>query len=64
MRYMYKDGFNVGHWIMQIIGNFIRLGCVLFRILTFNLVYITWDLDWTIFSLKQQDKINDWLKRY
>ena len=65
MKYLYsRDGFDLAHWVIQSIGNFVHLAERLLRILTLNLVWFDFGLDYTIWSLKATDTLRDWFIKH
>lgn len=60
MKYLYKDGFNFGHWFFQFFGNFVSLMEIICCILTLNLVWFDFPLQYTMYSLKNSDKLSEW----
>lgn len=63
MKFQYRDGFDFGHWLFQFIGNFVHLTALLLKIATFNLLWFDFELDWTIFSLKNSHKVTEWTSK-
>lgn len=63
MKYLYKDGFRFGHWLFQFIGNFVHLFAIILKFLTLNLIWFRFELHWTIFSLKNQEKVTEWFNK-
>ncbi len=63
MRYLYKDGFEIGHWIFQMVGNFVHLFACVLRILTFNLIYFDFELSWVVYTLKNSANLTRWINK-
>ena len=66
MRYIYKhdNGFNIGHYIFAWLGTFVKLFAVILKFLTLNLVWFDFELNWIVYSLENQDKLNNYLKKF
>ena len=62
MKYVYKDGFEIGHWLFEIVGNFVHLFAIILKIFTLNLIWFDFELNWTVYSLKNADKLTNWFK--
>lgn len=62
MKYKYANGFNFGHWLFQMAGSVIRVVEIILNLITLNLIYFEFPVNWTIYSLKNSDKINIWIK--
>lgn len=63
MKYKYKqDGFNFGHYLLQILSTFVEIGFIIFDMVTLWLVHTNARLNFTIWKLKTADKINDFFK--
>jgi hypothetical protein len=60
MRYIYKNGFNFGHWFFDVIGNFVTLFAIILKILSLNLVYFNFEMAWFIYSMEKSDKLTKW----
>lgn len=63
MRFIYKDKFKIGHWLFQIIGGFVRLFAIVLKILTLHLIRFDFELNWTMFALKNSWKLDDWFEK-
>lgn len=62
MKYIYKEKqFEIGHYIFRWVGNFVHIFAELLKILTLNLVWFDFELKWTIYSLKNADKLTKYL---
>lgn len=62
MKYIYKEKqFEIGHYIFRWVGNLVHIFAELLKILTLNLVWFDFELNWTIYSLKNADKLTKYL---
>lgn len=66
MRYIYKndESFDIGHYIFAWAGTFVHLFAIILKILTLNLLWFDFELNWTIYSIKNQDKLNNYIKKF
>lgn len=63
MKYIYRKGFDIGHWILGMISIFVHLFAEILKLLTLRLFWFEFELNWTMFCLKNSDKITAWFKK-